>query len=187
MKHQYAEKVPFVYDRNKLREITERIVREENLFNVPTPISWVKKEHRHALLDTLGIEYGSTIFSVNAKCVNIACLRPGQRSAIHKDIDFNQEFTTIALNVPVTECKQVIMNWYDVKPGRQIKEIVSARGWKIPGLSLHESVCKFTIQANKPFVVNPSYFHDVANLGNHPELIISIRDRARDTDEKYNV
>lgn len=175
MKHKYSEVVPFVYNRQRLHEVVSTIVKEHDLFNRPVPISALRTTQKKQILKTLDVEFGETLYEIYVNHVTIACLHPKQRSAIHVDKDIDNTLTTKALNIPVTECNDVIMNWYEVKPGGVTKNIRSARGWEIPGLSLDQSVLLYTQPASKPFLVNPSSFHDIVNNGNQQELIISIR------------
>jgi len=175
MKHEYSEVIDFQYDRNLLYKTVKEIVEENNLFNKAVPISAFKNLQKIKILSALNLKFRDTLFDIYMNSVTVACLQPKQRSAIHVDRDVDNTFTTKALNVPVTECSNVVMNWYKVKPGGVIKTIRSARGWEIPGLSLDQSVIIHSQTANKPFLVNPSTFHDIINNGDKPELIISIR------------
>lgn len=175
MKHKYSEVVDFKYNRERLLEVVEHIVKKEGFFRKPVPISSFKNTQKPSILQVLELEFGSSIFDIYINSITIACLQPLQRSAIHVDRNFDNTPTMKAFNIPVTLCNNVTMNWYDVRPGGKIKTLKSAGGWEIPGLSLDQSVLRHSQKADRPFVVNPSSFHDIVNNGDQMEMIISIR------------
>ncbi len=177
--YKYSEVVDFKYNRDNLLKVVEQTVKEEGFLEKSVPISTFKNAQRPfsptKILEVLGLKFGDSIFGIYITSLTIACLRPFERSAIHVDRNFDNTPTMRAFNVPVTLCNNVTMNWYNVRPNGKIKTLKSAGGWEIPGLSLDQSVLCYSKKADKPFVVNPSSFHDIVNEGNQIEIIISIR------------
>lgn len=171
----FATQVDFNYDRNTLLFLIQEIVQENQLFKKPVPISAFGKDTAKKILNMLGIEYGQQLFNFIASTVTIACLKPLERSAIHKDRGEFGYPTESALNLPLSSCKGVFMNWYSMKPNGVIKEMKSANGWTIEGLSLHNAIKQFTFPCNHPFLVDPTEFHDIVNTTDEHHLIISIR------------
>lgn len=175
MNNFYAKTVDFDYNRKNLLDVINDILPKNiDFVNIP-PISAFKKEHRIKILDVLGIEDQSELFGFTVRHITIAHLDPLRKSTIHVDLTELGDPIVLALNIPVTECSQVSMNWYDIKPGCNPSYVPSAKGFQIPKITQKESVKRFTMKCDSPFLVNPSSFHDIINRGKERELIISIR------------
>jgi len=174
----FAKQVLFQYDRAALTGIVQDIAETNQLFKRPVPISAFSDQERDRILQALQLQYGQQLFDFTISTVTVACLKPFERSAIHKDKDspnWTGDPTKSALNLPLSSCVGVEMNWYSLKPGGAIKRMQSARGWTVEGLSLHNAVKEFTIPCHDPFMVNPTEFHDIVNTTDEHHLIISIR------------
>lgn len=171
----FAKQVDFNYNRNALLLIVQDIAEDNQLFKKPVPISAFNKDACNRILQLLKIDYGQQLFDFTVSTVTVACLKPLERSAIHKDSNELGHPTKSALNLPLSSCNGVNMNWYSLKPNGVTKEIKSARGWTIEGLSMHNAIKQFTFPCNSPFLVNPTEFHDIENTTNEYHLIMSIR------------
>ena len=171
----FATQVEFNYKRDKLLQLVQDVADKNQLFEKPVPISAFDKAACNEILQTLQIQYGQQLFNFKVSTVTVACLKPFERSAIHKDSDELGRPTKSALNLPLSSCEGVKMNWYSLKPNGTIKQIRSARGWPIEGLSMHNAVKLFTFPCDKPFVVDPTQFHDIENTTDKYHLIMSVR------------
>ena len=171
----FAKQVDYNYNRAALFGIVQDLAEVGQLFKKPVPISALSRSVCKSILETLQIQYGQPLFNFTVTSITVACLKPFERSAIHKDSNEVGLLTPSALNLPLSSCNGVVMNWYSVKPNGTAKEIKSAKGWTIQGLSLDNAVKQFTFPCNEPFLVNPSEFHDIVNTTNESHLIISVR------------
>lgn len=175
MKHNYSEIVKFDYDRKKLLAIVHEIIETDDLMKRSVPISSFRKEHKLLILEALSLQYDHVLFDICVRHITIACLKPNQTSAIHIDRNEKNEPITKALNLPLSFCDKVFMRWYKKKDHAQEKNIRSAQGFSIPGLRYEDAITVHTQRCDKPFLVNPSFFHDITNVGSNNEFIISVR------------
>ena len=171
----FAEPVTFDYNRILLEKIILEFIKTYQLFQRTTPVYSFKAAERDTILSTLGLTNGQDLFDLKIKQVTIGVLKPFEHLGIHVDGDMHGNLTAKALNIPVTSCKDVFMNWYVPKADNLVRTVESAQGWTIPALSRRDAICKFTIPCMEPFVVNPSVFHDIINTSDTDQLIISIR------------
>ena len=171
----FAAPVVFNYNRTILEKIIHKFVDTYQLFERTTPVYSFRAVERDIILSTLGLTNGQDLFDFKIKQVTIGVLKPVEHLGIHVDSDMHGNLTLKALNIPVTDCKDVFMNWYLPKADNLIRTVESAQGWTIPALSRRDAICKFTISCMEPFVVNPSVFHDIINSSDTNQLIISIR------------
>lgn len=176
MKHCFAEQVQINFDKKLLDKQVEEIVKRLNLFQKKVPISRIPLKYEDSLFEILGIQRGQAIADLEfTEVITIACLQPFQTSAIHKDSDSRNNPTKMALNIPITSCKNVFMNWYEIKPNAKEKKIIAADGHVISGLSKQDALCVFSFACESPFLVNPTTFHDIVNTNNEYNIIISVR------------
>ena len=171
----FAKQVDFEYQRETLLQIVQDLADTHQLFEKPVPISAFNRNTAKAILQTLDIQYGQPLFNFTVTSITVACLKPFDRSAIHKDNNEVGDLTKSALNLPLTSCEGVNMNWYSLKPNGVVKKFKSAKGWLVEGLSMHNAVKQFTFPCSKPFLVNPTEFHDIENTTDKHHLIISVR------------
>lgn len=164
-------------DLSLLRDIVMNIIGRNDFFLKQLPISAFNDQQRSTILSTLKLKDGDIFNGIVMEHATVACLKPQQMSAIHVDQDPEGKRPTKALNIPITTCRNVFMNWFVPKSKNDIKYIKSAQGFVIPGIPRHLADQTFTIQCNEPFIVNPSLFHDIINKGNENEVIISLRSR----------
>ena len=100
------------------------------------------------------------------------------KSQIH--IDMNSatgQVRTFALNLPLTECNNVVMKWYDKKPNAIEDTILGAHMTSFPVLADDDSICNAVGDLNKPMIAQIHPWHNVENLSNteFDERFISIR------------
>jgi hypothetical protein len=109
----------------------------------------------------------------------ITRLEPGWVSGLH--IDLNQatgDAPTCVLNIPISSCLGVSMDWYRPKSPELVTSFLGAM--YIPSPYLREQDAEFI--ETKPFdghcfLADPSQFHRVKNLGTERAYIISYRHR----------
>ena len=175
MNHSCAEPVDFTYNRDELQRVMFDIVKQNKLFERRYTIFALPHEQHLAVLSVLGLKHDTEMFGVKIQKTVVGCLYPKQQSKIHIDVDESKVIPLTALNLPVTRCNDVIMNWYSVKPGCHSKTFISPKGLPVPLLDHSMSTCIFSLQCNEPLIVNPSMFHDIVNNSNENQIAISIR------------
>jgi len=171
----FADVINLTYNAPLLEKVVIDIVHYDRLFDKTFPISTFNREQRQQIFKVLNIDENNHVHNVLINFVTVACLKPKQMSAIHIDRDAKGVLTPAAINIPITKCDNVYMSWYVPKSNRQTKTIKSASGFDIVGLSRNDADVIFSMQCNKPVVVNPTTFHDIINHGNSDEVIISLR------------
>ncbi|NBX48508.1 hypothetical protein EBT25_00980 [bacterium] len=164
----HARYVDYTYDQDAILKLIAPL----NLGG-KVPISAFNDSTRRSIKSIL--KWSGEFIGVTDPLITVAYLAAGQKANIHIDADQNGNLTLQALNLPITKCNQVFMNWYKLKEGSEEINLTSARGHKLRGLKREDAECVFTFECNKPAVVNPTTFHDIENKSSEPHLIISVR------------